>query len=462
MERIQQVTGKNMLGTEAAFSPVDGEMFQQLFQSFQPKQEMSATGIPQETELEESTDDVEESHATLPSPTYTESEESLKNDPATMDEIPEEKYEPKNMTSADWIPTMLLGQTAEVSEKPLLSEGTEKNEKELSKLPEGIEKNKNLSSQELSNHPAFAGEIKESQHESLTSGALKQEIGPHEATAHSSIEEPATVLPKNEGKQTSKPSNEQVSKPTMELSGSSIESGRIVPEDGTKTAVSPSDKELSEAKVSEPDRRISASESVQVNEGSETIQRSDSQSMPIDPSVQLAATKEAIPLTVDVQKLTQGNTSAIEKTVETMAQPIREELQTMVRPNEKIITFDLDPEQLGKVQVKMKVTPGAVSLELTVQSEQTKKMFESLTTSLDKILQKQENVPVFSVMKTETPANVSAGENQMNFSGSFQEGFSQEQRHMQQQQRTSGKYSKQILEEQPTEKEIESQISILA
>ena len=95
--------------------------------------------------------------------------------------------------------------------------------------------------------------------------------------------------------------------------------------------------------------------------------------------------REVGTIALDVPKIQSGHGPTLEKVVQEIAKPIQQELQTMVQPNEKVVTFDLDPGDLGKIQVKMKVTAQSVSLELTVQSEQTKKMFEAITTRLDKV-----------------------------------------------------------------------------
>ncbi|WP_207942454.1 hypothetical protein DOK78_000914 [Enterococcus sp. DIV2402] len=170
--------------------------------------------------------------------------------------------------------------------------------------------------------------------------------------------------------------------------------------------------------------------------------------------------REAGTIALDVPKIQSGHGPTFEKVVQEIAKPIQQELQTMVRPNEKVVTFDLDPGDLGKIQVKMKVTAQSVSLELTVQSEQTKKMFEAITTRLDKVLQKQENVSVFTVTRSE-PTIASTTDNQNSLSQSFQQGFSQE-RPMQQQRHPAGRYRKQQLEENVVEHEVESRVSILA
>lgn len=169
--------------------------------------------------------------------------------------------------------------------------------------------------------------------------------------------------------------------------------------------------------------------------------------------------QETMPMTVhiDVPKLAKGNSETIEKIAETFAKPVVKELKSIVRPNEKVFTFDLAPDYLGKVQIKMKVTAQTVSLEFTVQSEQAKKALETITPSFDKVLQKQEQVPIFSVTRTGEAPMATSSENQ--FSQNFQQNFSQE-RHTSQQQRSSVKYKRPV--EEVTEPEIEARVSILA
>lgn len=174
-------------------------------------------------------------------------------------------------------------------------------------------------------------------------------------------------------------------------------------------------------------------------------------------------THVSAPLSIDIPKLEQGHLPTIEKATESLAQPIREELHTMTRPNEKVIHFELSPAQLGKVQVKMKVTAQAVTLELTVQSEETKKIFESLTSRLDKVLQKQESIPVFSVAKLEEMPMISDVKNSMTMMDFSSQGFTNQERSMQRQpQQTSSKYVQQLSEDQLEEKNLEGKISILA
>lgn len=159
---------------------------------------------------------------------------------------------------------------------------------------------------------------------------------------------------------------------------------------------------------------------------------------------------------VDFPKVIAGNQQAIEQVVEKVSQPILKELKTIERPGEKTITFDLSPGDLGKVQVKMKVTPDSVSLEFTVQSEQTKKMLETMTASFDKVLQKQEQISAFTVTQVSGNELAATGDGQAGFSQNFhQQGLKDRQS-----QQTS-RYRQPVLDEQVTEKEVESRISIL-
>jgi flagellar hook-length control protein FliK len=210
--------------------------------------------------------------------------------------------------------------------------------------------------------------------------------------------------------------------------------------------VEPTDQVHSTTKTESTDKSITPK-----SVGNSEIVTSPSTTIPV---------REAGTIALDVPKIQSGHGPTLEKVVQEIAKPIQQELQTMVRPNEKVVTFDLDPGDLGKIQVKMKVTAQSVSLELTVQSEQTKKMFEAITTRLDKVLQKQENVSVFTVTRSE-PTIASTTDNQNSLSQSFQQGFSQE-RPMQQQRHPAGRYRKQQLEENVVEHEVESRVSILA
>jgi hypothetical protein len=210
--------------------------------------------------------------------------------------------------------------------------------------------------------------------------------------------------------------------------------------------VEPTDQVHSTTKTESTDKSITPK-----SVGNSEIVTSPSTTIPV---------REAGTIALDVPKIQSGHGPTLEKVVQEIAKPIQQELQTMVRPNEKVVTFDLDPGDLWKIQVKMKVTAQSVSLELTVQSEQTKKMFEAITTRLDKVLQKQENVSVFTVTRSE-PTIASTTDNQNSLSQSFQQGFSQE-RPMQQQRHPAGRYRKQQLEENVVEHEVESRVSILA
>ena len=67
---------------------------------------------------------------------------------------------------------------------------------------------------------------------------------------------------------------------------------------------------------------------------------------------------------------------------------------------------------------------------------------------------------MFTVTRSE-PTISSTTDNQNSLSQSFQQGFSQE-RPMQQQRHTTGRYRKQQLEENIVEHEVESRVSILA
>ncbi|WP_414840642.1 flagellar hook-length control protein FliK [Enterococcus saccharolyticus] len=262
---------------------------------------------------------------------------------------------------------------------------------------------------------------------------------------------PEVVLPSNDKALSNSPKNgtvpvEQLVETISANNADSLKTGSLVTDMNVQNVVTESE--------SKPTKNVESSTGKMV---SPAVTGSSESTMTQQAMLSI---REAGTITIDLPKIQNGHAPTIEKVVQEMAKPIQQELQTMTRPNEKIVTFDLDPGNLGKIQVKMKVTPQAVSLELTVQSEQTKKMFEAVTTRLDKVLQKQENVSVFTVTRSE-PTIASTTDNQSSFSQSFQQGFSQE-RSMQQQRHTTGRYRKPSLEENVIEQEVESRVSILA
>lgn len=129
---------------------------------------------------------------------------------------------------------------------------------------------------------------------------------------------------------------------------------------------------------------------------------------------------------------TKGQQAAIEVSptvIEKLSQPIVEKVTTMNTFDSQNITIELLPEKLGKVQISMKVTDRQVQLEFVVENSQTKQLLESITTKLERVLQKHE----FPTLMQEKVAPTTAvptpvqGESTFFDQSTFQQGFHQEQ-----------------------------------
>ena len=133
---------------------------------------------------------------------------------------------------------------------------------------------------------------------------------------------------------------------------------------------------------------------------------------------------------------TKGQQAAIEVSptvIEKLSQPIVEKVTTMNTFDSQNITIELLPEKLGKVQISMKVTDRQVQLEFVVENSQTKQLLESITTKLERVLQKHE----FPTLMQEKVAPTTAvptpvqGESTFFDQSTFQQGFHQEQSNQQ-------------------------------
>lgn len=181
----------------------------------------------------------------------------------------------------------------------------------------------------------------------------------------------------------------------------------------------------------------------------------------LDPAM-LESAKQAISLPAAFASEMSNEPAA--KSVETLAQPIVKAIETMERPGMQKLTLQLLPENLGKMQVSIKVTNHNVELEFVVQNPQTKQALESIANKLEQAIQK----PEFTVAQpqpkiTETQAAIRADLSGSEFSGhAFQQEFGQGQR---QASRMNKAYQQPKVESVPVEKEekqSESTVSILA
>lgn len=464
MEKLQQVIGKNIIGSGKPISIIDGSAFQNFFQQFQLKK-AEGMDLSEEidinlTEVVEQTEEMgKESDDTSEIPAQPIHEDQLKvNAEETLESthhaqlyqnmgrsiVPLEKEQelsvflgtPENLELISEKQRNINISLETGQELTILDEV----DSEFIKIIQINEHKRALPEEEITNLPEFDTE-------KLTAHFINGNIQVNQIEIENmSVNSSKTSDPKREVH--SETSIEITS--LKELTQSQFE--QVFSEKMTETEFSNPVNEL-------PKIDTTMSEIPNEFKSSEKTKSLDSIQNLVETKISTATSREnPLPLIkVDFPKIIAGNQQAIEQVVEKVSQPILKELQTIERPGEKTITFDLSPGDLGKVQVKMKVTPDSVSLEFTVQSEQTKKMLETMTANFDKVLQKQEQISAFTITQVSGNELAATGDGQAGFSQNFhQQGLKDRQS-----QQTS-RYRQPVLDEQVTEKEVESRISILA
>lgn len=160
------------------------------------------------------------------------------------------------------------------------------------------------------------------------------------------------------------------------------------------------------------------------------------------------ALAQAVPtatVTIPVEMLPQEGTQKPQEVsaavIEKISQPIVEKVTTMNAPDVQKITVELLPEKLGKMEVSIRVTDQKVQLEFIVENSQTRQLLESMTTKLERVLNKQEFPQVATQEKvTETTQVATELQSEANLfdQSAFQQGFQREN----QQQSAFGKTAK--------------------
>lgn len=498
MEKLQQVIGKNVIGSGKPISIIDGSAFQNFFQQFQLK-ETEGMNLSEEmdidlTEVVEQTEVMEkESDNTSDISTKPIHEDQLE---MNTEESPEPTHPPQMYQNVERLivplakeqeVSVFLGNSENlelISEKQRNINISLETGQELTIMDEvdlesvkTIPINENdstLSEEEITNLPEFDTE-KVAEHfinaniqmnqvefekmpvDSSKTSDLKVEIREIDLANKTQVENLAAVnnsmFVSGKAQEIELSSEmkvdfqEVISEATLANTSKMNELKEVHSETNIETALlnEPTHSQF-EQEFSEITERInSANEVLKVETANTEISTVTGQENPL-PLIK-----------VDFPKIIAGNQQAIEQVVEKVSQPILKELKTIERPGEKTITFDLSPGDLGKVQVKMKVTPDSVSLEFTVQSEQTKKMLETMTANFDKVLQKQEQISAFTITQVSGNELAATADGQAGFSQNFhQQGLKDRQS-----QQTS-RYRQPVIDEQVTEKEVESRISILA
>lgn len=148
-----------------------------------------------------------------------------------------------------------------------------------------------------------------------------------------------------------------------------------------------------------------------------------------------------IPVEMVPQEGTQKPQEVSAAVIEKISQPIVEKVTTMNAPDVQKITVELLPEKLGKMEVSIRVTDQKVQLEFIVENSQTRQLLESMTTKLERVLNKQEFPQVATQEKvTETTQVATELQSEANLfdQSAFQQGFQREN----QQQNAFGKTAK--------------------
>lgn len=499
MEKLQQVIGKNVIGSGKPISIIDGSAFQNFFQQFQLKK-AEGMDLSEEidinlTEVVEQTEEMgKESDDTSEIPAQPIHEDQLKvNAEETLESthhaqlyqnmgrsiVPLEKEQelsvflgtPENLELISEKQRNINISLETGQELTILDEV----DSEFIKIIQINEHERALPEEEITNLPEFDTEkltahfingniqVNQIEIENMSVNSSKTsnlEVEIREIDDLKMVHNPKFV---NENTQEIELSSEMktdfqevISEPSIEMTSlkelTQSQFEQVFSEKMTETEFSNPVNEL-------PKIDTTMSEIPNEFKSSGKIESLNSNQNLVKAEISITTSQEdPLPLIkVDFPKVIAGNQQAIEQVVEKVSQPILKELKTIERPGEKTITFDLSPGDLGKVQVKMKVTPDSVSLEFTVQSEQTKKMLETMTASFDKVLQKQEQISVLTVTQVSGNELAATGDGQAGFSQNFhQQGLKDRQS-----QQTS-RYRQPVLDEQVTEKEVESRISILA
>ena len=130
------------------------------------------------------------------------------------------------------------------------------------------------------------------------------------------------------------------------------------------------------------------------------------------------------------------------------------------------VTIELSPENLGKLEISIKITESKVQLEIHTDSQQTLKLMENFTNKFEQVLEKQQFLNQNVHNKTNTQVQL---EHVQSLFQSLNHQFSQQgfqQNYTQQSQKFKNTFKAQEkvekLEEEIKDKQINSTISILA
>lgn len=177
-------------------------------------------------------------------------------------------------------------------------------------------------------------------------------------------------------------------------------------------------------------------------------------------------------VSADNMKSLNGNMSEkisvdnIQELPQKLASNLVEKVQEAKNPSMQQVTIELSPENLGKLEISIKITESKVQLEIHTDSQQTLKLMENFTNKFEQVLEKQQFLNQNVHHKTNTQVQL---EHVQSLFQSLNHQFSQQrfqQNYTQQSQKFKNTFKAQEkvekLEEEIKDKQINSTISILA
>lgn len=158
----------------------------------------------------------------------------------------------------------------------------------------------------------------------------------------------------------------------------------------------------------------------------------------------------------------QNQVSVAEVLTNQVAQKIVEHTQTLNAPGMQKVTIQLQPDQLGKLEISLQLNQHQVQLEVKAENSHTMKLLENLSTKFEQILNKQQFLQQPTPARLEIPTqNEGLGSAlQQNFQQNFQQSNFYQSKPVNRYAKSTEKIT---VEEETTDKEVlDSTISILA
>lgn len=193
--------------------------------------------------------------------------------------------------------------------------------------------------------------------------------------------------------------------------------------------------------------------------------------------IQLTHEQANLGLPIHLQQMITGNTAVLvnesakvgqaplaEAITQQVAQRLVEQTQTINHPGLQKVTIQLQPEQLGKLEISLQLNQQQIQLEVKAENVHTMKLLENLSTRFEQILNKQP----FLQQPTPTPTQIQQPSMTEHLGTALQQNFQQNfQQSNLYQAKPVNRYAKPsekvTVEETSTEKEVlDSTISILA